>query len=76
MERWAALGYAELDAARAEADWTVLWEEARPGKEMPSDWLDAMTAQDAVLGDLCLLEEGHSGPHDFTPERDIVVRFL
>lgn len=36
------------------------------------EWAEAMGKPSGT----CMLESGHSGPHDFTPDSDIEVEFL
>lgn len=35
------------------------------------EWADACPQSDAT----CLLPDGHEGPHEWTPDREIQVRF-
>ena len=62
-----AHSYAELDALAAEAGYDV--SDAAAERDGGAWWLWE------VWGDLCLLDAGHTGPHEFVRTRDVLLSF-
>jgi hypothetical protein len=60
-------GYEALDALAAGAGYDVSEEAAR--RDGGAYWLWE------VMGDICLLDAGHPGPHEFSRTRDVVLTF-
>jgi hypothetical protein len=59
--------YEEADALAAAAGYDVSPEEAE--REGGAWWLWE------VWGDICLLDGGHAGPHEFVRTRDVILEF-
>lgn len=64
----------EADGFDSWLDWVMASEERC--RIYAEHYYDENGPSDPTGGhDICLLEDGHRGPHEFTPAEDIVIRF-